>query len=129
LTKGSKGQDKKTRKTLKLKPGSLAWEQGKLEVDPASPGPETVYKVAQPPKYEVKSTFKIPKGYHDTGDTPRETIQTIGGPAITEVKVDLGATTAIARPNEEKIKFISNRRARLPGRRTSGITPKRAKLR
>lgn len=94
---------------LLLKPGSLVWEQGKLEVDPEHKGPETLYKYGQPPKYRIKNTFIEPKGYKDRGNTPRQTIQTIGGPTKSRVEVNLGVVTAIAKPNTREITFVSNK--------------------
>lgn len=94
---------------LLLKPGSLVWEQGKLEVDPQHKGPETLYKYGQPPKYRIKNTFVEPKGYVDRGNTPRQTIQTIGGPTKSRVEVNLGVVTAIAKPNTREITFVSNK--------------------
>lgn len=116
--KGSEGNGKKG--ALEVKKGSLVWEQGKLEVDAKKPGPETVYKYAEPNKYEVKTSVdKAPKGYQDTGDTPKETIQAIGGPVKKDVSINMGITTAHARANTRTIHFTTNRinkPAELPGK-------------
>jgi len=97
------------KKPLKLKPGSLAWQQGTLEVNPDKPGPEKVIKYAEPMKYQVVTIVdRTPKGYQDKGRTPKETIQTIGGPVKRRVTVDIGVTQAIADGNS--ITFISKPR-------------------
>lgn len=80
-----------------------------MEVDPAHPGAETVYKYAEPPDYKVKTSVgKPPRGYRDTGDTPKTTIQTIGGRVKRSVTVNMGVTTAHADPDSKEIKFTRN---------------------
>ena len=135
-----KTETKSTETTIKLEPGSVAWQQGALDVDPSKPGAEPVYKVAEPPDYEVKSTFKKPLGYKGKGKTPQDTIQTIGGPVKRDIDLPLGVTTAHAKPDSEKISFTANRitdnssrqiteRNRMPGRKFPRITPRMGKLR
>ncbi len=102
-----KGPQEKASKAIK--PGSLVWQQGALEVDPQRPGPEKEYKYAEPPNYEVETTFEKPDGYRETGRTPQETIQTIGGPVERKIDLDLGATTAHADPDQKKINFSKNK--------------------
>jgi hypothetical protein len=130
------GSGKGKEQTVTVKRGSLVWEQGKLEVDPSHKGPETVYKFAEPNDYKVKTSIgKPPKGYRDTGDTPKTTIQTIGGPVKRKVSVPMGITTAHADPDNERISFSRSIPGITPGRRgLSGgrgvrITPRFRKLR
>lgn len=147
LPKGGSPKDK-GKKTIPVKRGSVVFEQGKLEVDASHPGPETVYKIGEPPDYKVRTSFKKPKGYRDTGDTPKNTIQTIGGPVKRNVDVRIGKFTAHAQPDSKEIKFTRNdqvsgkvkpisdrnrgisERQRMPtGRRSLGITPRTPRLR
>ena len=94
--------EKGKREAKRIKPGSLAWEQGRL-----SSG--EVVKYAEPPKYDVKTMVgKYPAGYIDTGDTPRSTIQVIGGPVKRHVDKSSGIVTAHAEPDSRKITFTSN---------------------
>lgn len=110
LPKFPEMEDTEAEKPIPVKPGTLAWQQGALDVDKSKPGPEPVYKVAQPPKYRVETQVdNPPAGYKNTGKTPKATIQVIGGPVKKDVSVDLGATTAHAEANEKKITFTSNR--------------------
>lgn len=82
---------------------------GALELDASHPGPEDVYKYAEPPKYEVKTLVKYPpKNYKDKGKTPKQTIQTIGGPVRKPVDVKIGITTAHAAPDAKEITFSRN---------------------
>jgi hypothetical protein len=113
--------NKKKQRQPELKPGSLAWQQGKLEVDAGSPGPEKVYYYAEPPDYKVKHSVNVPpKDFKQKGRTPKQTIQTIGGPVKHNVTVNMGITRATATP-ENKITFnsISERTPRITERHGS----------
>lgn len=96
--------DKKNKaEKVVLKKGSFAYEQGALKAG-------EVVKYGEPPDYKVKIMVgKYPAGYQDTGDTPRETIQTIGGPVTKDLDINTGVTTAHLRANATKITFTANK--------------------
>lgn len=102
LKKGVDGGTDGSAEVVILKPGSLAWEQGKLKKG------EVVYFVQPPYKQKQVLVGVEPQGYIDTGDTPRETIQTIGGPVKKPVHVKIGVTTAHAYPDQKEITFSRN---------------------
>lgn len=104
IPKPTKTTPKKAKELVKKKvPGTIAFEQGALKAG-------EVVKVVPPP-YDKKYTLvgKYPAGYKDTGDTPKDTIQTIGGPTKENVDIPIGVTTAHARANEKEITFTANK--------------------
>ena len=91
-----------------VKPGTIAWQQGELEVDKSRPGNEPVIKFIEPPYNKVDTLFVYPNGYDNKGKTPKASIQVIGGKAKENVDVSMGATTAHVKANQEEVAFTKN---------------------
>lgn len=106
----------KTGKRVPVPQGSIAWEQGMLKHG------DNLKEVVKyiPPPYKAKITMvgQYPVGYIDRGNTPRATIQTIGGPAKKDVRVRISPIMeAEVRANERKITFRSTARSTAKGRK------------
>lgn len=133
-------------KKVKVKAGTIVWEQGKLGRGDKQ---KEVVKVLEPPYDKVETLVgRDPVGYVDTGDTPKETIQAVGGNVKSNVSVPMGVTTAHAKANSREITFTSRAKAltdkapslsarlrsisrseRIPGGRSLRITPRTPRLR
>jgi hypothetical protein len=102
-------EDENPRK-VKIKPGSVAWEQGKLGKEPHT---KEVVVYIEPPYTKKRHLVGIyPEGYDNKGDTPRETIQTIGGPVKKNLRVRIGFEDALVKANEREITFVPNEKSR-----------------